>query len=105
MADLTTKYVGLTLKSPIVVASAGITETIERMQKCQENGAGAVVMKSYFEEEISRISPTIVRPRLNPIIRPMTATARIKAATSTSIIVNPLCAVSNFNFTHFPRRL
>lgn len=58
MADLRTKYVGLTLKSPIVVASAGITETIERMRKCQENGAGAVVMKSYFEEEISRVSPT-----------------------------------------------
>ncbi len=58
MADLTTQYVGLTLKSPIVIASAGITETVERMEKCQENGAGAVVMKSYFEEEISRISPT-----------------------------------------------
>ena len=58
MADLTTKYVGLTLKSPIVVASAGITETVERMKKCQDNGAGALVMKSYFEEEISRISPT-----------------------------------------------
>jgi dihydroorotate dehydrogenase (fumarate) len=58
VADLTTKYVGLTLKSPIVVASAGITETVERMEKCQENRAGAVVMKSYFEEEISRTSPT-----------------------------------------------
>ncbi len=58
MANLTTKYVGLTLKSPIVVASAGITETVERIRKCQENGAGAVVMKSYFEEEISRTSPT-----------------------------------------------
>ena len=58
MADLTTEYVGLTLKSPIVIASAGITETVERMEKGQENGAGAVVMKSYFEEEISRTSPT-----------------------------------------------
>ena len=58
MADLTTEYAGLTLKSPIVVASAAITETVERMRKCQENGAGAVVMKSYFEGEISRKSPT-----------------------------------------------
>lgn len=58
MADLRTKYVGLDLVSPIVVASAGITETVERMRRCQENGAGAVVMKSYFEEVISRKSPT-----------------------------------------------
>ena len=46
------------MASPLVVASAGITETVERMRKCQDNGAGAVVMKSYFEEEISRRSPT-----------------------------------------------
>ncbi len=58
MADLTTKFAGLVLSSPIVVASAGITETVERMERCQENGAGAVVMKSYFEEEVSRRSPT-----------------------------------------------
>ncbi len=58
MADLTTKFVGLILDSPIIVASAGITETVERMKKCQDYGAGAVVMKSYFEEAISRKSPT-----------------------------------------------
>jgi dihydroorotate dehydrogenase (fumarate) len=58
VADLTTKFIGLTLKSPIVIASAGITETIERMKKCQDYGAGAIVMKSYFEEVISRRSPT-----------------------------------------------
>ncbi|MGQ9609216.1 MAG: FAD-dependent oxidoreductase [bacterium] len=58
MVDLTTKFVGLTLTTPIIVASAGITETVERMKKCQNYGAGAIVMKSYFEEAISRKSPT-----------------------------------------------
>jgi len=58
MPNLETEYVGLKLCSPLVIASAGITETVERMRKCQENGAGAVVMKSWFEEEISRTSPT-----------------------------------------------
>ena len=58
MANLRTQYVGLDLVSPIIVASAGITETVERMRRCEENGAGAVVMKSYFEEVISRKSPT-----------------------------------------------
>ncbi|HRT97799.1 MAG TPA: dihydroorotate dehydrogenase, partial [Planctomycetota bacterium] len=58
MASLRTRYVGLDLDCPIVVASAGITETVERMRQCQENGAAAVVMKSWFEEEIARQSPT-----------------------------------------------
>ena len=58
MADLTTKFARLTLKSPIIIASAGITETVERMEKCQQYGASAIIMKSFFEEVISRRSPT-----------------------------------------------
>ena len=58
MPDLRTTFVGLELDCPIVVGSAGITETVERMAKCQDNGAAAVVMKSWFQEEISRRSPT-----------------------------------------------
>lgn len=58
MADLTTNYVGLKLRSPLIAGSAGITETVERMKKAEENGAGAVVMKSIFEEEVSHTSPT-----------------------------------------------
>jgi len=58
MVDLRTTYLGLELSSPLIVASAGITETVERMRRCQEHGAGAVVMKSWFEEEVSRLSPT-----------------------------------------------
>lgn len=58
MADLSANFAGLKLSSPIIVASAGITETIERMKRCQDHGAGAVVMKSYFEEVVSRRSPT-----------------------------------------------
>jgi len=66
MADLTTNYVGLRLRSPLIVGSAGITETVERMKRAQDNGAGAVVMKSLFEEEVSHISPT---PRFRLIHR------------------------------------
>ena len=58
MADLRTRYAGLELECPLVVASAGITETVERMRRCQDNGAAAVVMKSWFEEELARHSPT-----------------------------------------------
>jgi len=66
MADLITNYVGLKLRSPLIAGSAGITETVERMKKAEEEGAGAVVMKSIFEEEVSRVSPT---PRFKLIHR------------------------------------
>ena len=58
MADLHTQFIGLDLECPIVVGSAGITETVDRIRRCEDNGAGAVVMKSWFQEEISRHSPT-----------------------------------------------
>jgi len=52
MADLTTKYLGLTLRNPIVIASSGITDTVEKLVEMDKNGAGAVVLKSIFEEQI-----------------------------------------------------
>jgi len=57
MVDLRTRYAGLDLVSPIIVASSGLTETVELMRRAQEGGAGAVVMKSYFQQGICRISP------------------------------------------------
>jgi len=66
--DLSCNYVGLKLKNPIIIASSGLTENVKNMKKCEENGAGAVVVKSLFEEEICRISPT---PRFEIINRTM----------------------------------
>lgn len=53
MIDLTTKYAGLSLKSPVIVSSSGLTSSVERIKKISAAGAGAVVMKSLFEEQIS----------------------------------------------------
>ena len=50
--DLSTKYLGLSLNNPIVVASSGLTKTVDQIKKCEQAGAGAVVMKSVFEEQI-----------------------------------------------------
>lgn len=50
--DLSTQYLGLTLKSPIVAGSSGMTSSAKRVEKLEQNGAGAVVLKSIFEEEI-----------------------------------------------------
>jgi dihydroorotate dehydrogenase (fumarate) len=52
MADLSTKYMGLELKNPIIVASCSLTKTLDGVRKCADEGAGAVVLKSLFEEQI-----------------------------------------------------
>jgi dihydroorotate dehydrogenase (fumarate) len=54
MIDLTTKYGSLTLKSPIVAGSSGLTDNIGSLMEFEAAGAGAVVLKSLFEEEIIR---------------------------------------------------
>lgn len=53
MADLRTRYLGLELANPIVVASSGLTGSVEGVRRCAEAGAGAVVLKSIFEEQIA----------------------------------------------------
>ncbi|MDC7233118.1 MAG: dihydroorotate dehydrogenase-like protein [Spirochaetales bacterium] len=53
MADLRTKYMGLELKNPFIVSSSGLTDSVEKVKKAAEAGAGAVVLKSLFEEDIA----------------------------------------------------
>lgn len=52
MIQLETHYAGLTLSSPILVASSGLTNQPTRNFEFQKAGAGAIVLKSLFEEEI-----------------------------------------------------
>lgn len=50
--NLTTSYLGLKLKNPIVVGSSTFTGTVEGIVNCAKAGAGAVILKSLFEEQI-----------------------------------------------------
>lgn len=52
MADLSTKYMGLRLKNPIIAGSSGLSGSLEGVKQLEEGGVGAVVLKSLFEEEI-----------------------------------------------------
>lgn len=52
MANLSTRFFGLELKSPVIIGSAGLSNTVDKIKLLAENGAGAVVLKSVFEEEI-----------------------------------------------------
>jgi dihydroorotate dehydrogenase (fumarate) len=53
MTDLKTNYLGLSLRNPIIVGSSGLTDSPEKVLRLEESGAGAVVLKSIFEEEIT----------------------------------------------------
>lgn len=46
------KYLGISLKSPIIAGSCGLTANIDNLCKLEAAGAGAVVLKSIFEEQI-----------------------------------------------------
>jgi dihydroorotate dehydrogenase (fumarate) len=53
MDKLQTKYLGLTLKSPLIVSSSRLTSTPGQLKEAEDSGAGAVVLKSLFEEQIN----------------------------------------------------
>lgn len=52
MNDLSTKYLGLDLKNPLIVGSCGFTNSVDKIKELADNNAAAVVLKSLFEEQI-----------------------------------------------------
>ncbi len=52
MADLSTTYMGLALRNPLIIGSSGLTNSLENIREIEKKGAGAVVLKSLFEEQI-----------------------------------------------------
>lgn len=52
MDKLKTNYLGLDLRSPVIVGSSRLTSSLRHLEEAEESGAGAVVLKSLFEEQI-----------------------------------------------------
>ena len=50
--NLTTKYLGLTLRTPLVVAASPLSEELDHIKQMEDAGAAAVVLHSLFEEEL-----------------------------------------------------
>lgn len=50
--ELEVSYAGLSLRNPIIISSSGLTETVDKVKILEKCGAGAVVLKSLFEEQI-----------------------------------------------------
>lgn len=52
MADLKTMFAGLQLRNPVMISSSGLTNSPEKNKRLEDAGAGALVLKSLFEEQI-----------------------------------------------------
>src|SRR5512143_345217 len=56
MVDLTTTYLGLSLKNPLIASASPLSQKLETARKLDESGVAAIVMYSLFEEQILRES-------------------------------------------------
>lgn len=57
--NLTTKYLGLNLRSPLVPSSSPLTESLDNLKLMEDSGASAVVLHSLFEEQIRQETHTL----------------------------------------------
>ena len=61
MADLQTTYMGLRLKNPLIAGSCGLTNSVASIREIAGNGAGAIVIKSIFEEQINVDTKKVIK--------------------------------------------
>jgi len=123
MVDLSTKFMGLNLRNPLIVGSSGLTDSVSGIKELETHGAGAVVIKSLFEEEIiAEIKEDMHRMTSRQFIYPETFdymdeephedTVRkylnlirdAKAAVSIPVIASINC-VSSQKWTYFAREI
>ena len=52
MTQLKTSFAGLSLRNPVIISSSSLTNSAEKNKKLELAGAGAIVLKSVFEEQI-----------------------------------------------------
>jgi dihydroorotate dehydrogenase (fumarate) len=57
--DLTTRYMGLTLKNPLVASASPLSERVDVIRQLEDSGASAVVLFSLFEEQIRHDSAAL----------------------------------------------
>jgi len=57
--DLTTKYLGLKLRNPLVPSASPLMEDLDNLKRLEDAGAGAVVLHSLFEEQLTQDKESI----------------------------------------------
>ena len=63
MMDLTTTYLGLKLKNPLVASSSPLSASLDNIRKMEDAGAAAIVLHSLFEEQIEITTHTNATPK------------------------------------------
>jgi len=53
MSDLSTKYLGLNLKSPLLASASPLSESVDNIKRLEDHGLAGVVLPSLFEEQLS----------------------------------------------------
>jgi len=64
--NIETKYAGLTLRNPLIVGSSGLTNNARRNKEYEKAGAGAIILKSLFEEQIEMQSGKLIQASDSP---------------------------------------
>lgn len=64
--NLSTSFLGLSLKSPIIAASSGMTRSVAAVKALEQAGVGAVILKSIFEEQISSEAGELLKDAYYP---------------------------------------
>ena len=59
-------FAGLSLRNPIIISSSGLTNSVGKNKKLAEDGAGAIVLKSLFEEQIMLEADQLKDPAFYP---------------------------------------
>src|SRR5512137_1251476 len=52
MADLSTKYMGMNLRNPVIIGASNLVKDLGNLKKMEDSGAAAIVYKTLFEEQI-----------------------------------------------------
>ena len=118
MPNLEVNYLGLKLKNPVIAGSSGLTSTVEKIRALEEAGAGAVVLKSLFEEQINYEAGSLIMdhnyPEAEDYIKNYTKSNSVEnylnlieeAKKSVSIpVIASINCVSASDWTGFSRRI
>jgi dihydroorotate dehydrogenase (fumarate) len=54
MVDLSTEYMGLALRNPLIASASPLSRTVDGVRRLAEAGVGAIVLYSLFEEQVLR---------------------------------------------------
>ncbi len=97
MVQLTTKYAGLTLRNPLIIGSSGLTDSAKKIKELENAGAGAVILKSLFEEQIEMQSDTLMQgsdlPEAEDYIRTYAKSHHLEQYISTIREAKALCSI------------